>query len=860
MKNIKYILSASALTLLAACAQVEEPEYVKGQPDLEGCYGVYFPEAGVSETLDPTQEPKKTFRMVRTVYDGAITVPVVVSASEEGIFEVGEVSFEDGQKETTFEVTFPNAKEGVQYKLNLSVEDPQYASVYMDYPLSVSYSVMRVSWVYFGVDASGQEIAATNPAEAARVTWKQTIWGETHTGIIKYYEVNGVRTCVTVTEPLQYEQGTGYGFWGTADAPAAGTEVDSKYELSFYWYPSKDNVLYLEEPQFVYVESQFDGQPHNAYFADYYVYYNFFNAQYKGGWPNAESFYTTNESQPRNYYDGNGGFYFMERGICLEGTTAGIWGKDGDQLVGMADGFIRVDYSINVEADYTDNGTAAVSFVCGADVAKIKYAIYEGKLSESDKKAKAGEIASGKESTAREIEVEDGSAEISVTLQNSGIYTIVAVACDKSGTAQDYDSAAFSFVASGEEEEYTVALTCGITSAERHKGVNTDTNLEIYAYGEDIQVARAAVFSAMDLVSDQGACVNALLQSEPLTAQQLEAINGAGWSAVVGGLMPGTEYYLLVYAANEYSEKLFISKASAKTTGKPLPIYDNYTLDSLVEELMTSKSEDLFGQYNFYGRDIFGDNPSMRTFLGKVTISDSDTPDSEPDADGLKDEYVNISGFFANSVAAGFIGSDKLEFDYYDGMLYWIPDQTLPEGPKGYSGAVYVGDSSKDKWGYTANMALLGIPVADGYLAFVANPGYNGQGFNFDGICSIALKDGAQQGWLEKIADILIVDPAKDDNGVAPASVQKKLNAIRNAKYVYNYVELPEYRKYRAGEAIKAAVDAADAVEAYNDFMTVQGRYAADAVGFGATPVERKSGKAERIFSRNQNRRTDIVY
>ena len=64
--------------------------------------------------------------------------------SSEGVFQVGTLSFADGQEETTLKVDFPNAEMGTNYSLSLLIDDPQYVSKYADSPVSIDFSVLRV--------------------------------------------------------------------------------------------------------------------------------------------------------------------------------------------------------------------------------------------------------------------------------------------------------------------------------------------------------------------------------------------------------------------------------------------------------------------------------------------------------------------------------------------------------------------------------------------------------------------------------------------------------------------------------------------------------------------------------------------
>ena len=277
---------------------VEEPiQYEKGEPDVDGCYGVYFPvqDATGAHTYDPSQDTEIVFTVARTNTEGAITVPVTYTESHEGIFEVGELAFEDGQSETTLTVTFPDSENGIDYKLSIGIEDPQYASKYADGDTFVDFSVLRVEWKYF-----------LNPVtnQPATFTFNETWWEETHTGKVKYYEVNGIRTCMTETDPMTYSDGSvGYGFWGTGAKAGEG-------EITFTWYTKNFNADGMQvislPPTPVFVNS---GELVSAY--DYFSYFTVANPQAAlAGMSFVDFVAKYGTSYPVSYYDGNGGIVF----------------------------------------------------------------------------------------------------------------------------------------------------------------------------------------------------------------------------------------------------------------------------------------------------------------------------------------------------------------------------------------------------------------------------------------------------------------------------------------------------------------------------------------------------------------------
>ena len=151
VKILKYIAPVlSAFLLVPGCA--EEEIYEKGQPENPDCYGVWFPTQTASTNLflesdDPTEV---TYKVRRTKVIDEITVPVVVSASEDGIFEVEPLVFAAGEEEADLKVTFPNAQMGVTYTCDIKVEDPDYVQIYGSNSTGLSFTVLRADWKSLG--------------------------------------------------------------------------------------------------------------------------------------------------------------------------------------------------------------------------------------------------------------------------------------------------------------------------------------------------------------------------------------------------------------------------------------------------------------------------------------------------------------------------------------------------------------------------------------------------------------------------------------------------------------------------------------------------------------------------------------
>lgn len=154
-----YALLAFATVGMVACS--EDPTHEPGAPELEGCYGVYFPAVEICEeqgptgdlSLDPSEATVFTYTAYRENIDGEITVPVEVLSNTDDLYTVEPIVFEDGEDVATFTVTLSDKAEvGVPYTLKLSIEnDPLYVKQYDTTNSTViSVTINRVKWIDVG--------------------------------------------------------------------------------------------------------------------------------------------------------------------------------------------------------------------------------------------------------------------------------------------------------------------------------------------------------------------------------------------------------------------------------------------------------------------------------------------------------------------------------------------------------------------------------------------------------------------------------------------------------------------------------------------------------------------------------------
>lgn len=555
MKNLSkalYLLAAVCFVGFTSCKQAVET-FEPGPEDLASCYRVYFPSQEVTNgnviVQNPTEPTFITITVARKNTSGAITVPYTATFSDASVLSAGDIKFADGQTETTFDLVYPNAKEGTVYTANFKIEDENYAARYGEEPVGCDISFMRVAYQNFA-DAAGNPI---------KVTFTQDWWGEVHSAYIKYYEVDGIRHCETFDEEgdLSGSADPGPGFWGN----------NENLHLTFVWN-AKTNYIDLPVQWIGYDYGGDPSQPVKLY--DCYSYYNVLNSTYAGSWATADDFYNANPGmlESRSYYDGNGGFFFYVEWYYIVGL--GGWHTETFDIVGIGEGFTRVDYSIELASDFSADGTIPVQFTLGADVTEVKYAVVEGALSETMANNVANAIIEGTQAGVKSLKPESTKEVLDITLPATGTYTLVAVTyAGKDAKESAYTS--FNYVAAG-DSSYDINLNLDVAATPKRyeaDGLSALNSLSYLVYAKDLTDAKIAVYT-LATVQKNGldAVVADLKKKASVSESVLAEINTTkGYSSVVSGLNPDTGYCVVVWATNDYLEKV----VTGTYTTDPLP-------------------------------------------------------------------------------------------------------------------------------------------------------------------------------------------------------------------------------------------------------------------------------------------------
>lgn len=153
LKNFTYALIALCCGFAVSCSQ--DTTHEAGAPEVDGCFGVYFPEQDNTGDIeiDPTAALTYTYTVTRTNYDveGEVIVPVDVVENTDDMYTVGDIVFGEGEETTQFTVTLSDKSEiGKKYTLTLDIVDDNYALKYGDKPTALSVSLTRVKWLEVG--------------------------------------------------------------------------------------------------------------------------------------------------------------------------------------------------------------------------------------------------------------------------------------------------------------------------------------------------------------------------------------------------------------------------------------------------------------------------------------------------------------------------------------------------------------------------------------------------------------------------------------------------------------------------------------------------------------------------------------
>ncbi len=768
LKSLLYVLLATFL--FAGCT--DDDTVGVGEQENPDCYGVYFPSqtnAGNVE-LDPSAAPELTFTARRTRSEDAITVPVVIKASED-IFTATAIEFADGQEETTFTISFPDAEIGTPYSCEVQIEDPAYAPIYGERATGFSFSVTRIEWVL-----------VTGPNGETKGKWRDDLFSS-------LFNLPG--TSYGEKEVEIYERADRPGYYRIKDIYDADY-INVLFGGNYGGFTPTYTILDATNPDMIYLPEQWTGR----YVGSDGV-LGFASNVSQNGFRNGSD-YGTNE---------NGVITFPANGVLVNFDSDPedwYYGNGSGMLRIMLPGSKAYDYTLSLTAGEPADGKVGIGVRFGADVAKVKYAFYTGSTNDATVGVRGEEIANGEIESAELTEAGTVEAQFDAT----GAYSMVAVAYNAQGAASGSAYANFGYVAPGDEEAQAVVMTVltELTNEYAAQGITKENSIKVIMYGQNIVSGYYALVSTASIA---GLTEEQLLQALPsagdaFTEEELEDVNGAGWVDTFIRLSKGTSYTMLVSVNNGYYTKLYAVEQT--TQGDPDPLDVHYTADDLIDYV---SKEDLLGKTWDYYAVLPQDkeDPVNRWYLGPVTFTENTTDDVEGE------DYITAQGM--TGLASALEGGDdswpvlwdngfiypKAMHSFNKFQSYYVTNLwTWEEDPKGL---------------HQIDYALVGAYVGDGLVALVGNNNYAAEGYTFNGVYFGAFNDAEftdQVGYLDVHQYMLLADPAiYPTPSAASSAVAKAGKALHRPT---NFVELrgPELvralRMERLGglKACKAAI------------------------------------------------------
>lgn len=536
-KLFRNILFLSSLTLVLAACQEEKVE--PGEKDLDGCYGVYFPaqEKAVKLVLDPAEPTSTKITVMRKNSEGEITVPVTVADTSK-LFKFTPITFKDGQAETTIDVTFDGIGIGNTYLASLTIEDPAYASKYNSNPISIDVKVLCEKWNNLGV-GTWVEHGVFNFKAPENV-------------IIHQNDLDKTKYRIYMRYPDPEKEGEEYALYSSKSDEYLSLRLLKSGEV----LKSKTEELKVDKDGLVLFDIFDTGIPYDT------------------GAPNIWFVHPFNLSKPVNLWYYNKVISYQKDGVTPAGIQLapyyyinGLRAIDRSQEDGIITivfpGAVLTDYTINVSVGETVDGEIPVEFDLGADVATAKYAVYEGELSKAAAERHANAIVKGDE----ESKVVPETGAVSLTLDKSGVYSLVAVSLDDKNEFQKSAVSTFNYVAKGDEEKYPVTVSAGLELTSRYEpeGYTKINSALFYVYGKNLTEVKASLIPTAKL--DLTKLDSLAREPESVSDSILNLVNTTGWTDLFTELAPVTDYTLIVWASNGYRSKVVTSEIT--TDGLP---------------------------------------------------------------------------------------------------------------------------------------------------------------------------------------------------------------------------------------------------------------------------------------------------
>ena len=746
-KTLAY-LSALAVSLIAVSC-VSELTAEVGAPDNENCYGIYFPsQEGTGDHQVGPDDPKTfTFKVRRTNTRGRLEVPVTIDASHDGVFTATEIVFEEDAPTAELTVHFPTIKLGEKYECTILVEGDEYVSSYSQNASHLSFSVTCVKW---------NKLVGENGETTGK--WRDGVFAEWFNLAYPNLEQSVVI----------YERDDLPGYYRIYDVYNS-TYMSNMFQLDASSVCLEKHWTYIDatDPEKVWIPTFKTGIVMNAEYGEMSIAsYVVENEEFD---PSISSIYGKLE---------DGIITFPASALQLHFALLGWYPSNSYGLHRIIlPGYREMEHDIDLSVGITnENGVLPVEVKIGQDVAKLMLHTLEGTVSGSAAASLAEDLAAGR--VEPNLDEMTGSGNLELVFDETGTYSIVAVAIGEDGTLVNYAYESFGYKKSGDEKE--IVLNYGLISSNKYApdGMTEKNSLEIYINGEDIKRLHVGLYEMEKYEKNKEQYLKSL-ENAQLNEENLALVNGSGLSLVQSGLVPGTEYVLVMKAYNGYSEETF--EYSAYTGGDWDYRLAYYTSDDIDPDVMFNvlSAADYHGTYNYYAMEA----SSSRSCLGEVVIEASNTTYQGQTC-------VKISGLFPFMRKTYNVEDDSMDFYFYNGYIWNYKlrsEYFIFEGMYVYMSALMYESGGS---AYGGQGGLLGAYVtkqgkagAKTCIAMMDSGVGASQGLAFEGLAVLGYEDSnhtSSIGLLDLVESIVLVPKASDPDPIIDESKQEAEQSAMN--------------------------------------------------------------------------------
>lgn len=728
-RHISYIAAAAAALVINACVkeQIEKAPY-----DSKDCMGVYFVEEqenAKTHTLEKGKDKTELeFKVRRTNTAQAVEIPyeysvyklVQMPASDTSYMEVPvqdldkfrfakNIVFQKGQRETSVKVSFEGLTTGETFRCSMSITDSKFVSAYSNNTTSISFNVQMFEWEKLQGNAIYRDAFFSDMFD-----WEGRYLENADVEIYQRKDKKGYYRLKNVYTPAYL---------------ARLVEGDEEYEKNLAKLEDTYSP-YLDSDASIYVDATDSSKV-------------YFPAQKTGFKDGSLGEISIASDVPEVFGASSNLLYgtLSKDGVITFPKNGVLFGMGGYYYFSNSSGKFRIvlpggkaeDYTIGLKAEEVkQDGNSTVTFTVAKDVRKIRYQIFEGKISQSVMATYVKKV----ESSNHEI-IPGGELEIEKELRpfeenaKTGIYTLIACTFgDGDVQYREYSSVEIGYVKPGDDRKveifFGVHTDDRLASDKKEENYSSQNSFQYWVRGKNITHAQISYYPTTYYQTYESQIKEQMASYGSVNSLTLKMLNQDGLSGIVGNtLKAGTNYTFVVYAGNGYYSQFFTD--TLNTRG--------------VQDLM---------QKSYYSHDIMNySQPSVESYNGEWIPVSVDIFDSKAEGRSIRGNWraseVTLAAEGDILTVKGLFPALKtnpdVKFEIKDGLLYTmenrcgkvmvkdstniVPDlrfeyQYIPK-PGALSGTGYFYEKFDDKQTKERRDMMMGGFVHEDIIAFVDN-------------------------------------------------------------------------------------------------------------------------------------------